>query len=521
MILVHGKDSDSALPIVVTALQRSVTAGLVVRFAGEVQPGSVLVFVNPEAGDADAMKRGLAGGGKVIVLGAMVPEIARLAGLRASGPVPPDWGIAAQCPPAPIHATSQSLASIHWSDHPLASMSPFPVRAFLRFDYANEWNNLGFGRIQADGGPWSIASAAELDGALVLAWAEAEGLRRLPVVTLFEAKAGSVLWWNRPVGPVDSAEWAVIEAFLADWRAEDRPTVPVIAEIPFGYDCAITMRLDCDEDIASARPLFELYRARSLPFSVAIKTAQEDRTEHIALLKEILANGGAVLSHSVTHATNWGGSGKACYLEARGSADWLEQRLPGVTIRHAVSPFHQNPPYVPAAMKQAGISGFVGGIIANDPEALLARGGILPGDSSGVISHSQQCMLHGDCVLAQPDRLAIAKKAFMAARGSGMLFGFLDHPFSPRYDYGWGSEDHRLSCHAEFLDFIAEQTKDRTVLWLNEDQALDWIGDKARLRMVPQRNGFAVEAGANASLPVAVRWRGQTLPLTDFPDVSA
>ena len=34
----------------------------------------------------------------------------------------------------------------------------------------------------------------------------------------------------------------------------------------------VQIELDCDEDIGSARPLFELYKSQNVPFSLAIMT---------------------------------------------------------------------------------------------------------------------------------------------------------------------------------------------------------------------------------------------------------
>lgn len=516
-----GQESGFAAEVIVSALERSVTAGLVnnAPSVGKADADGVYVFISPDEAQASLIASAMAGRSKVLVFGAIPPALVPLCGLMSVSPLSAGWVEAAACAPTPIYQTTRSSAEIRWSSHPLGGASPFATRPFLRFDYADEWNNLGFGRITADGGLWSIAVEAATDGAEVLAWAARDqGIPPTPFVTLSETTTASLLWWNRAAGAVDSAEWAVVEAFLSDWRNDDRPCVPVISEIPWGYDCAITMRLDCDEDIASARPLFELYRERNLPFSVAIKTAQEDREDHVLLLKEILAADGAVLSHSVTHAPRWGGSQEACRLEARGSSDWLEERLPGLTVRYAVSPFHQNPAYVPAGLKQAGIEGFVGGIIANDPEMLLARGGIIPGDDTGVVTHSQQCMMHGDCILSDGDPIAITKQAFANARRTETLFGYLDHPFSPRYDYGWGSEEHRVSRHADFLDFIAAETTGGKVAWMNEDKALDWIAAKSHLRLENDSAGFRQAAGIADvdGYTFAVRFRGDRKSLTEF-----
>ncbi|MCM2458003.1 hypothetical protein HGO37_21665 [Rhizobium sp. CG4] len=518
-----GKQSGFATDVITTALARSVTTGLV-QTAGtsdaEAPSGGIFVFIRPDASDVERIVAVMNRPSKVLIFGELPEEAIELCGLEAVSAPGPEWEDGARCPPAPLYATSRSTAKIVWSDHPLASQSPIRERPFLRFDYADEWNNLGYGRITANGGIWSISQQVEPGAAHVLARAETGTGSVSPFVTLHETAQSSVLWWNRPSGPVDSAEWAVIEAFLADWRPHELPCTPVISEIPWSYDGAITMRLDCDEDIASARPLFEIYKQRGLPFSMAIKTDQEDHSEHIALLTEVLKAGGAILSHSVSHAPRWGGSKEACEAEARGSIKWLEERIPGIKVRYAVSPFHQNPPYVPEGLTRAGLKGFIGGIVANDPEMLLARGGRIPADETGCVTHSQQCMMHGECVLAKGDRLAITKEAFLIALNSEMLFGYLDHPFSPRYDYGWGSETHRLDCHSEFLDFIKTETSSRKLLWMNENEALDWISAKARLVLKPSREGFTLASGSSSLLArgmtFGARYKGMRQPLQDL-----
>lgn len=523
--VIYGTGHEVAAEIVSAALRRSVTRGLVrietAPTTGLVDAGATLVFVAPDPGHEEIVRGACCQGAKILLFGALPEGIARLAGLTGGKPLPVELEVAAACLPAPIYATSESLATIEWANHPLAAASPYRSRALLRYDYADEWNNMGYGRVTADGGLWSVAMASSPTDAVVLADVGAVNLGRIPHVTLLDKSLSSILWWNRSVGPVDSAEWAVIEVFLSDWRAGDLPCTPVIGEIPHGFATAVTMRLDCDEDIASARPLFELYRARGIPFSVAIKTDQSDSDAHLALLNDVLSAGGAVLSHSVTHAPRWGGSGEACYHEARQSSDWLEARLPGHRIRYAVSPFHQNPSYVPEALKRAGLEGFVGGIIANDPDMLLARGGEIPGDSSGVVTHSQQCMMHGECILAEGDPLAINKQAFSAAVATGTLFGFLDHPFSPRYDYGWGSEEHRLSRHSQFLDYIEQEMSGPPILWLNEEETLDWIAAKSRLKLEETNDGSLRLTQGNATcgprgLAFMVRWKGRTRLLSEF-----
>ncbi len=522
---VAGRSDCPAYPIAIEAMRRSVSPGLIKQDHRSGGISEVMVFVSPSNDNLDCIAEAARANSKILFFGALTPEIAALCGLRSVESLSPEWANAAHCPAAPTHGTSESPARIIWQNHPLAGIVPFPVRPFARFDFACEWNNLGYGKITADGGPWSLAIQAHVEDAEILATAIAPGYTEpTAYATVLDTQSSSILWWNRPVGPVDSVEWAVVESFLADWRHADRPCVPIIREIPYEVDALVTMRLDCDEDIASARQLFKFYEERDLPFSLAVKTGQEEGHRHLELLSEVLAAGGAVLSHSVTHADNWGGSGEACYNEARESAAWLEQRLPGIKVRYAVSPFHQNPPYVYDALMRAGLEGFVGGIIANDPEALLARGGTLPSDTTQIVTHSQQCMLHGDCLLAQGDALQIPKQAFLAAMATETLFGYLDHPLSTRYDYGWGTEENRIARHEELVQFIDEQTVDRRIVWLNEEEALDWIAAKMRLNIVRNDGGFELAAGSYSTpvrnLSFSVRWRGETHSLQEFVHAS-
>jgi hypothetical protein len=312
---------------------------------------------------------------------------------------------------------------------------------------------------------------------------------------------------------VDHPDWALIEHFLADFGADHLPCQPLIEETPFGYDLALTMRLDCDEDIGSAHPLFKLYQQRGLPFSLAVMTGQEPQPGSQELLREVKESGGAILSHSATHAPNWGGSPEACVSELASSCAWLNECLPNLDLRYAVSPFHQSPSFLPQALKDQGLHGFIGGSIANDPETLVARGGILPNAVKNIVTHSQQCMLHGDCLGETGDPLDIPKKALAAASRGRSLFGFLDHPISPRYDYGWGGLDRQLSTHEAFLDHIAEVYPH--ACWFSANQALDWIAAKARLGLHVESDGTWHVEGFDLSgdMHLALRFKGRIKPL--------
>jgi hypothetical protein len=277
------------------------------------------------------------------------------------------------------------------------------------------------------------------------------------------------------------------------------------------------MRLDCDEAIASARSLFELYRDRGLPLSVAIKTGQAVGPADTALLVDILAAGGTILSHSVNHWPNWGGSAEIAKAEARQSKSTLERLVPGLAVRHAVSPFHQNPSFVPQALAEAGYRGLVTGTIRNDPEYLMARGGEVPHGPRGFVSHSQSCMLHGDC-MGTEDGLRVYKDAFRVAKAGGQFFGYLDHPFSERYAYGWTSEAERRRAHTDFLDFMTADC-DRTgdpLLFVSEGDCLDFMLGKAATEIIfdDRCDTYAVSQTTAAGRPLSLGYRGRVTAAT-------
>jgi hypothetical protein len=392
---------------------------------------------------------------------------------------------------APAHAFSESSCCIVYATK-VTSKLGFCIsqRAAERFDFADEWNNLGYGSIKADGSAWSVAAPLRADRSDELARFEVDGTAIATYASLHDQPSSSVLWFNRPVGPIDSFEWRLVEQFIANYRHEDLPCQPIISELPHGHDAAVTMRLDCDEDVESSRALFDAYRKMDVPFSLAVHTALLSEEANRPILGDVLRSGGSILSHSATHAPNWGGSYEAAYREATESKQALES-LTGATIRYAVSPFHQTPSYALEALRDAGYAGCIGGIIRNDPEFLLARGGTLADLEGPFIGHSQQHMLHGDCLLSDGDPLAVSKQAFDLAMASKTLFGYLDHPFSARYQYGWSDESSRIAAHRELVGYIRSVAK--KPLFLSEDRALDFISRKAAARLVQDGDRFRLE----------------------------
>jgi hypothetical protein len=393
-------------------------------------------------------------------------------------------------------------------------------RPFCRFDFADEWNNLGFGRMAIGTEPWSLAVHGHgVDARTIAEIVLRDGTNGGAVATLRDLPNAAILWFARPVGPVDGPDWRIVESFVADYRSHELPCRPYLRDVPHGVAAAVTMRLDCDEEIASGHSLFDCYRARGLPMSLAVMTNQPASEAATGFLRELFASGGAVLSHSASHAPDWGGSAAAAETEALASKSWLEGQVPGLSVRYAVSPFHRNPTFVPAALARAGYRGFVGGTISCDPEYLMARGGVVPHGPQGFVSHSQSCMLHGDCMLRDGDPIAIYKQAFRLAQASGQFFGYLDHPFSARYAYGWVSEGERCRVHGTFLDFMGAECArvGAPLLFVNEQTCLDFMLGKADSSIVfdQANDSYSASRTHAAGLPLSVGFKGRVEAAAD------
>lgn len=414
---------------------------------------------------------------KVIIFGVVPPILAQFLNMQVES-ISDRVANASVCLPAPIHRFSESTGYVKYIKGLGDWAQKLPLRSLRRYDYSNEWNNLGFGAITTDGTMWSLSACANIQPENVVAYLMADEESLSAYCALWDYSQSSLLWFNREVGPIDSYEWRLIEVYISQYRFHDLPAWPVISEIPDGYAGAATMRLDCDEDVESARPLFIAYKEWSIPFSLALHATVLADPRHHRLPLEVMNSGGAILSHTLTHAPNWGGSQKEALREGSESAVIINQATE-ITPKYAVSPFHQTPPYARLGLAQAGYTGCIGGIIANDPDFVMARGGRPPYSESDFIGHTQQCMLHGDCLLESGDPLRVYKQAFEQSFLSKTFFGYLDHPFSERYQYGWNNEDERINAHYQLINYIRKMSDG--ILFLNENQALDFIHYKSNI----------------------------------------
>jgi hypothetical protein len=511
-IMVLSPSGDSyARAIVTTAMQRSFTPAQIEdttydQFCGKAR---AVVLINPADGELPILDHVLEFRGKAVVLGRVGQAVAERLGLTVLDHEAPDpgWACIVADPAEPFNASPVVIR--YRQDHSLGRAAAVGVRPLVRYDFADEWNNLGYGSIPCEGNWWSLSCAAHCREAECIGSIEsAEGLVLSSYAAVMDSDQGAVLWINRAVGPVDTMEWRIVEEFLGNYRSDDLPCYPYLNEIPLGYQGAVTMRLDCDQSVESARPLFDLYSSMGLPFSVALLTGLRLENADLQLLREIVGLGGAVLSHSMHHYPNWGDSYEVALQEAVESRAWLQENVPGCESGlYAVSPFHQNPPYAVNALADAGYRGFVGGTIHNDPEFLLGRAGRVPFAKKPIVSHSQQCMLHGDCYHRYCRSLAPYEESFSIHMKAGAIFGYLDHPFGPEYSYGWDSEAERLEVHERFLHHILAvdglwwcSLADCLGFLVQRDSARLWVADSGEVV-------FVYDRGRSAKVP-SVTWRG-------------
>jgi hypothetical protein len=416
-------------------------------------------------------------------------------------------------PPSPLHNFSESKAIIQYQKKIEELNLNLWRRPMERFDFADEWNNMGYGAIRFDDSIWSLAMPLRAKSSTELAALLINDESFFSYASLSNNSNYSVLWFNRYVGPIDSFEWRIIEIFIAHYQFEKLPCYPVVKEIPFEFDAAITMRLDCDENVASAKPLFDKYKNMNIPFSLAIHTSAFNVERDRLIVNDVIKHKGSILSHSNTHAPQWGGCYENAKKDALESKELLESEV-NIKVRYAVSPFHQTPLYALRALLDVGYDGCVGGIICNDPDFLMARGGCLHDIKDSFVGHSQQVMLHGDCILEGNQPLKIYQSSFDHAFETQTLFGYLDHPFSERYQYGWKDEASRIKIHEDFIRYI--KTKAKNPIFLSEENALDFIKLKSNIFISQEKNRFYVntsdfKADNKNYLSFAIEYKNKTL----------
>lgn len=365
-------------------------------------------------------------------------------------------------------------------------LSPKIIERYLyRFDFDNEWNNYGYGKIDfLKKNIWSIKSLILCKKKNNIGKIKIQK-KNLTFVSIHNIYKNELLFVNREAGIFDGFDVSILEKFISSHNL-NLPNFPLISEIPYGYEGLVTMRLDCDENIQSSKSLFDMYKKKKIPFSLAILTSILDKKDKYYLQK-IVNSKGSILSHSHEHLINFGDSYKSALLQIKKSI--MELKKIGFDCKYIVAPFHHTPNFILKALQRLRLKGIVGGIsLDNYREHITFRSGFFKNNK--IILNNQQCMLHGD-ISPISKNLDIYKKSFLISFLNKRPFGFLDHPFSNRYKYGWKSEKYRLKIHEKFLKYI--QKKGR-ILFLSQEDFLNFLYSKSKIKINENKNSFIFHA---------------------------
>ena len=217
-IVLIANDNSYLSEIIHKALIRSFTPGQVVKIRHDEfseSDASFYFLVNPED-YSDAAEKILKSPAKkkLLVCGRISDSIARRLGLKNTGNKKLVRDIDS-CPPAPVYSFSQSPGLIRYRNHPLTDLLYLKERPLCRYDFAEEWNNMGYGRIGTDDSVWSISQVtAKTSSPDILASVMEKDKSICPFITIKDDKDYSMLWINREAALVDSCEWIIAETIF-------------------------------------------------------------------------------------------------------------------------------------------------------------------------------------------------------------------------------------------------------------------------------------------------------------------
>jgi hypothetical protein len=92
------------------------------------------------------------------------------------------------------------------------------------------------------------------------------------------------------------------------------------------------------------------------------------------------------------------------------------------------------------------------------------------------------------------------------------LFGYLDHPFSVRYTYGWPGEATRIEMHRRFIGYIRKRAQN--LLILSEEDILDFLLAKSEWQVEQTKTGFCLReprASVRSGLVPTIEYAGNRI----------
>jgi hypothetical protein len=145
-------------------------------------------------------------------------------------------------------------------------------RYFEYYSYEKEWNNFGYGKITNSNLLFKISSIVRLNVINELSFIQNEKKFFCGSYSGLWKNDNCILWFNRLAGPFDSFEWRVLENFVSNLKYKDFKCIPLVLEIPYKDKAVATVRLDCDEDLASSEKLVDFYKKKRISVSLAVVT---------------------------------------------------------------------------------------------------------------------------------------------------------------------------------------------------------------------------------------------------------
>ena len=330
-------------------------------------------------------------------------------------------------------------------------------RVSSNYDFDKEWNNRRHANLDySDIAKTYNKSIDNMSSSICTIYRNSHQQKSL--INYFQFHESNLLLINRRRGLSDLPETYILEEYLSNCtfgRHTCYPIVPIISESSIkDGDKLISMRLDCDEDIDSALPVYQLYNSLGLPVSLAITSfLLEDIKTRPTLPSLVIDSGGSLLSHSHSHPVAWGGSYAESLKELTYSRELIKRNYE-YTVEYAISPFHDMPHYLVPALEKCQYKGIVGGISSKYTDYLTLTSGQIS-YKSDVTFINQQCMLHGQTHQMTSDSWQISLSYFLESSiRIGKSSGYLDHPISERYCYGWINSNNQVDFHSKFVNIL-------------------------------------------------------------------
>ena len=384
--------------------------------------------------------------------------------------------------PIPANSSSYSISKRCLKfNYKFKYLKPFlgllEERPIWRYDFELEWNNSFSGNINDKNEFLNLSHYCSNNNNNNVVYILNSNGDKVPLIAEFIINKNILIWVNRNLSLIDLPEWKIIEEFISNGYFNEYPCIPYVSEFSSIDNGFITMRLDCDEDIESARKIYSLYKQYDLPISLAITTNQLENKKSISSLpREVFDYGGTILNHSHSHPINWGGKKDMVYKEIELSTKLIKKAF-NINTEYAVSPFHHLTKEAIEVLNEQDYKGVVAGICSSHHDFLIIKGGSI-NEKLNIILHCQQCMLHGDC-LSSTRPIDDYLKNFSLFSKIGYSIGFLDHPISKRYDYGWNNHQRQIDTHKKIIEHLLS----KNIKFVNQREIFERLKAKDDLKI--------------------------------------